>query len=139
MSHFVYSRNYRLCCSGRFWGHRPYFIIKFLLSMCILFIHFSFVYQVSIDLIYFSPTKFFLGPCIQPGRCSEIVLNYWVIWASVFLWSSKKSVVNYKIVYFTLVELLKIFPRLWHRFIFPRRESKILLFLFCCQLATQEF
>ena len=59
ISHFVYWRNHRLCCSWRFWWHRPYFIVKFLLSLCILFIHCSFVCQVSIDLIYFSPLKFF--------------------------------------------------------------------------------
>ena len=59
ISYFVYWRNHRLCCSWRFWWHRPYFIVKFLLSLCILFIHCSFVCQVSIDLIYFSPLKFF--------------------------------------------------------------------------------
>ena len=50
---------HRLCCSWRFWWHWPYFIVKFLLSWCILFIHWSFLCQVSIDLICFSPLKFF--------------------------------------------------------------------------------
>ena len=35
------------------------FIVKFLLSLCILFIHGSFVCQVSINLTYFSLLKFF--------------------------------------------------------------------------------
>ena len=43
MSQFVYWRNHRLSYSWRFWWHRPYFIVKFLLSLCILFIHCSFV------------------------------------------------------------------------------------------------
>ena len=59
ISPFVYWRNHRLCCSWRFWWHRPYFIVKFLLNLCILVIHYSFVCQVSIDLNYFSPFKFF--------------------------------------------------------------------------------
>ena len=45
-------------------------IVKFLLNLCILFIHCSFVCQVSIDLIYFSSLKVFLDPCFQPGHCS---------------------------------------------------------------------
>ena len=58
ISPFVYWRNHRLCCSWRFWWHRPYFV-KFLLNLCILVIHYSFVCQVSIDLSYFSPFKIF--------------------------------------------------------------------------------
>ena len=46
-------------CSWRFWWHRPYFIVKFPQSLCILFIHCSFLYEVSIDLIYFSSLKVF--------------------------------------------------------------------------------
>ena len=51
--------NHRLCCSWRFWLYRPHFIVKFLLNLCILFIHCSFFCQVSIDLIHFSPLNFF--------------------------------------------------------------------------------
>ena len=57
--------------------HRPYFIVKLLLSLCILFIHSSFVCQVSIDMIYFSFLKFF--------SWSFFILNFLVIWGSVFL------------------------------------------------------
>ena len=59
MLHFIYWRNHRLCCSWRLWWHRPYFIVKFPLSLCILFVHCSLLCQVSIYLIYFSPLKFF--------------------------------------------------------------------------------
>ena len=57
--------------------HRPYFIVKLLLSLCILFIHFSFVCQVSIDMIYFSSLNFF--------SWSFFILNFLVIWGSMFL------------------------------------------------------
>ena len=46
------------------------FIVKFIPSLWILFIHCSFVYQISVDLIYFSTLKLFLDPCIQPGHYS---------------------------------------------------------------------
>ena len=47
-----------LCCSWRFSWHGPDFIVKFLLSSSILFIHRLFVSSLN-WLIYFSPLKIF--------------------------------------------------------------------------------
>ena len=68
---------------GRFLWHRPYFIVKFLLSLCILLIcasSFNWFGSISISSFnLFLTLEVFLGPCIHPGHCSYIALNFRLI------------------------------------------------------------
>ena len=61
-----------LCCSWRFWWHRPYFIVKFVPRLCILFIHYP-------------PMNLFWVLASSLAIVLNLFLIFWVIWASVFL------------------------------------------------------
>ena len=68
ISRFIYWWNHRLCCSWRFWWHRPIYckvsteLVHSVNSLLICVLSFNWF-----DL--FLTLEVFLGPCIQPGHC----------------------------------------------------------------------